>query len=135
MKYMEVSGGSIIRMEPHPRGTSYGPSGHTTELEETAQARRAQNERSALAQALQVTQEHHPQVWHCSEHAGWLPTRPCLVSTSVQGMHMAERHRCVRRLVHAFGSTRRQRQLKERDLAQVGFTTFSWQYLPAGRGV
>ena len=55
MKYMEVSGGSIIRMEPHARGTNYGPSGHTTELEETAQARRAQNERSALAQALQVT--------------------------------------------------------------------------------
>ncbi len=55
MKYMEVSGGSIIRMEPHARGTNYGPSGHTTELEETAQARRAQNERSALVQALQVT--------------------------------------------------------------------------------
>ena len=54
MKYMEVSGNSIVRMEPHARGTKYGPSGHTTELEETAQARRAQNERSAFAQAPQL---------------------------------------------------------------------------------
>ena len=54
MKYMEVSGGSIIRMVPHARGTNYGPSGQTTELEETPQARRAQNERSDFAQALQL---------------------------------------------------------------------------------
>ncbi|CAL5226977.1 g9863 [Coccomyxa viridis] len=67
MKYAEVNGGSIVRMEPRAAGTNYGPTGHKTELEETAQARKAHNER----------------------------------------------------LVHAFGSTRRQRQLKDRDQAQV----------------
>ena len=52
MKYMEVSGGGIIRMVPRARGINYGPTGHTTELEQTAQARRAQNEKCALVQAL-----------------------------------------------------------------------------------
>ncbi len=45
MKYAEVNGGSIVRMEPRAAGTNYGPTGHKTELEETAQARRAHNER------------------------------------------------------------------------------------------
>ena len=45
VRYAEVNGGHIIRMEPRARGTNYGPTGHKTELEETAQARRAQNER------------------------------------------------------------------------------------------
>lgn len=47
MKYAEVSSGNIIRMEPRARGTNYGPTGHTTGLEETREARRAQNERFA----------------------------------------------------------------------------------------
>ena len=45
VRYAEVNGGHIIRMEPRARGTNYGPTGHKTELEETPQARRAQNER------------------------------------------------------------------------------------------
>ena len=45
MKYAEVNGGSIIRMEPRALGTNYGPTGQKTELEATAQARRAHNER------------------------------------------------------------------------------------------
>ena len=48
---------------------------------------------------------------------------------------MAKRDRCVRRLVHAFGSTRRQRQLKERDLAQVELFPLSRHSTVAGRAV
>ena len=66
MKYMEVNGGSIIRMEPRARGTNYGPTGHTTELEDTAQARRAQNERSAPVQARRLMCSHDSLVCGCS---------------------------------------------------------------------
>ena len=45
IKYAEINGGNIVRMEPRARGTNYGPTGHKTELDATAQARRAQNER------------------------------------------------------------------------------------------
>ena len=69
MKYMEVNGGCIIRMVPHARGINYGPSGRTTELEETAQARRAQNERSALVQAQRLIKSMNRKSGAALQHA------------------------------------------------------------------
>lgn len=45
LRYAEVCGGGIVRMEPRARGVNYGPTGITTEQATTVQDRILQNKR------------------------------------------------------------------------------------------